>query len=114
MENIDNATRQQVAEFLPAAIQKALNSYHAFMDNGVDTTTAKEFSEHHKAGKVAISHVELLIKMAEWAGIDKGGEEEKLGKILSGARSEIKVFQKTNSDFSEDDPSDEGGEDEAG
>lgn len=63
---ITTNTRAQVAEFLPDAIDRALHSYRAFMAGNVPDD-AKGFSAHHTACKVAIAHVDLLLKLARWA-----------------------------------------------
>lgn len=65
-DKIKTLTRQNVAGFLPDAISKALDSYYIFMDQEVPED-AKGFSAHHGACKVAIAHVELLLKLAKWA-----------------------------------------------
>jgi hypothetical protein len=66
---IEEASRQQIAVFLPDAIAKAIASYHRFMDKTVNEEKAKEFAEHHNACKVAIAHIELLLKLARWADL---------------------------------------------
>lgn len=63
-------TKEQVREFLPDAIKTAFESYRAFMQKDVSTVEPKEFSDHHSACKAAIAHVNLLIKLAEWAEMD--------------------------------------------
>ena len=62
--SIEESTRVQLAEFLPRALKKALASYHEHMDQNVDDEDFC-FSTYHKDAKVAISHVELLIKLAK-------------------------------------------------
>lgn len=70
---IDPLTREQVRAFLPIAITRTLNSYKQFMEKAELTTdhNAKEFSAHHAACKTAISHLELLLKLAQWANLDR-------------------------------------------
>ena len=63
-------TKEQVREFLPGAVQKACASYQEFMQKEVASQDAKDFSAHHNACKVAIAHVNLLLKLAEWAEMD--------------------------------------------
>lgn len=63
---IEAQTRSQIAEILPRAIAKAMESYEDFLENP-DISDAKAFKDHHNACKVAIAHVALLIKLAEWA-----------------------------------------------
>lgn len=92
-DRIEDATRVQVALFLPAAIEKALDSYHAFSDQDIPDD-AKGFSAHHGACKVAIAHVELLLKLARWADIDSdsAGAVDQLAVMLSSAEEEVRRY----------------------
>jgi hypothetical protein len=80
-ERIEEATRKQVAEFLPRAIEKALGSYYDYLENPPEPKPNKKgeiqsetsfFKEYHAAGKVAISHIKLLLDMARWADLPVG------------------------------------------
>jgi hypothetical protein len=73
-KTIEAATREKIAEFLPDALATALSSYHLFSQQEVDTK-AKEFNAHHTACKVAIAHIELLIKLARWAELPDPSDE---------------------------------------
>jgi hypothetical protein len=65
---ITDGTRRQIAGFLPDAIALALTSYHEFSQREPGGTQ-KDFAAHHTACKVAISHIELLIKLAKFADL---------------------------------------------
>lgn len=81
-QKIEGDTRARIAAFLPDAIAKALTSYQLFLEEGAHTD-AKEFKAHHDACKVAIAHVELLIKLAQWADLpDPTAEDINQQKIL--------------------------------
>lgn len=96
---IEQQTREQVAEFLPRAISKALESYHSFMKGEVfgDTapSDAKDFSEAHKAAKVAISHIELLIKLAKWADLPDAAQADDsgLGGLIERGEADVAKFK---------------------
>jgi hypothetical protein len=71
---IEHSTREQIAEFLPEAIRLAVSSYRQFMMTEEDldenaNIKKREFATHHKEAKIAISHIELLIKLAKWADL---------------------------------------------
>ncbi len=91
--SIEDNTREQLAEFLPRALHKALESYHGHMNQDVNSEDFS-FSNFHKDAKVAISHVELLIKLAKW--VDQAGPEEQIPvippDILAMAESDIALF----------------------
>ncbi|HNQ92213.1 MAG TPA: hypothetical protein PKI93_04705 [Alphaproteobacteria bacterium] len=94
---IEETTRAQVAEFLPRAISKALQSYHEFMEGTAFGEEAKEFSDAHKAAKVAISHIELLIKLAKWAdlpdaAIESKGELDEFSNLMNRAEGDVKDY----------------------
>lgn len=65
---LEDTSRAHIARFLPQAIGKALESYHSFMGQDVPDD-AKGFSAHHTAAKVAIAHIDLLLKLARWADV---------------------------------------------
>jgi hypothetical protein len=83
-QKIEGDTRARIAAFLPDAIAKALTSYQLFLEEGAHND-AKEFKAHHDACKVAIAHLELLIKLAQWADLpDPTAEGHNHQKMLEG------------------------------
>lgn len=101
---IEDMTRQQIAAFLPDAIRLAIESYRAHM---IQQATDKTFSDHHKAAKVAISHIELLIKLARWADLpDKkelaAEEAADLAQLMASAEAEIDAYQEDESGQEQD------------
>lgn len=77
---IEGASRAQIAHFLPDAIAAALRSYQTFSEREV-TGEPKDFKDHHTACKVAIAHVELLLKLARF--VDVPGANANDAAILS-------------------------------
>ncbi|MEK7802428.1 MAG: hypothetical protein AAB276_08245 [Pseudomonadota bacterium] len=71
---IQEKSRQQIAIFLPAAIEKAINSYRLYVEK---EELDGEFSDRHKAAKIALAHIELLIKLAKWADLPDADIEDK-------------------------------------
>lgn len=85
---IEDLSRSQIAAFLPDAIRAALTSYQKFSNKKV-SDEEKEFKDHHNACKVAISHIDLLLKLARWADLPDGALADKNGqKILVAAITE--------------------------
>ena len=70
-ENLDEESRRKIAQFLPEALETAIESYHAFSkftaEQDDKKSPAKEFYDHHNACKVAIAHIDLLLKLAKYA-----------------------------------------------
>ncbi len=86
-DKIEYAGREQIATFLPDAIAKALTSYHRFADNSIPDDP-KGFSAHHGACKVAIAHVELLLKLARWADLPDADSEDQNTQVILSAMME--------------------------
>lgn len=74
---IKDQTREQIAAFLPEALRVALNSYQKFSNAGPEKDDKASFKDHHVSCKAAIAHIELLIKLANWADIPQGKMEDK-------------------------------------
>lgn len=95
-QTIEDATRQHLAAFLPDAISQALKSYYRFAQQD-PLPEPKEFSDHHKACKVAIAHIELLIKLAKWADLphkDAGTPNDQviLDGMVEKAQEELSAY----------------------
>ncbi len=56
--------RTTLLRYLPAAFDKTLSAYKKFSSQPQDQE-ASEFKKHHDACKIALSHVQELIKIAE-------------------------------------------------
>lgn len=54
-----------LAEELPRAIERALESYADFSARSFPLD-AKEYDAHHKACKAALAHLDALTKMVKW------------------------------------------------
>ena len=92
---IEHSTREQIAEFLPEAIMLAVSSYRGHMSKKIDED---KFESHHKQAKVAISHIELLIKLAKWADLPdttllSDANALYLQGLMSKAEAEIEAYE---------------------
>jgi|GEM_PF-285553 len=90
--------RTQFSGVLPSLIQSTTHSYEAFTTLEVPED-AKGFAAHHAACKAALSHVELLTKLARWAENTEEGaaptlsEDEEIAGLLAGARAALKELE---------------------
>lgn len=86
-------TKNQIAEFLPGALDKAMNSYQSFMErenSEEDEEQKLTFKQHHEAAKVALAHIELLMKLAERAGLDvDDNRAEDIMRMIGNAQIEV-------------------------
>lgn len=94
-DQIQNLTQEQIKEFLPATLRKALSSYREFVEKE-DFATNDGFSKDHTACKVAISHIELLIKLGRLAYAGEGEAEDPENKIA--AMQDYETFLNNTSD----------------
>ncbi len=85
---IEEKNREQIAAFLPDAIRRALTSYEAFSGNEVSVQEANAFKDHHNACKVAIAHIELLLKLARWADLPDETAANKNDQVILAAMME--------------------------
>lgn len=97
-KKIEDDTRKRIAAFLPDAIARALTSYHEFSKRNTGDD-AKKFTEHHSACKVAIAHIELLIKLAKWADLPDARAENHnqqivLAAMIQEAEGELQAYRK--------------------
>jgi len=90
--------RNQLSAALPSLIQSTTQSYEVFSNADVPED-AKGFSAHHAACKAALSHVELLTKLARWAENTEEdkvvtlSEDEEIAGLLAGARAALKELE---------------------
>lgn len=98
MPQIEARTREDIAAFLPGAIQSALASYISFsMDQATtpnEKQTSKEFKDHHDACKIAIAHLKLLIDLAKWADLPTPEMQDEvqqshLAALINAANAEL-------------------------
>ena len=90
---IEAMSREQIARFLPDALDKAIVSYQGFMAEAAGTDP-KAFAAHHGACKAAIAHIELLLKFARWADLPDAqaanhGNQIVLAAIMQEAEEEL-------------------------
>lgn len=94
---IQNDARLRIARILPDAIARALTSYQNFLQQSVPAD-AKEFAAYHNACKVAIAHIELLIKLARWAELpdataENHNEQILLAAMMQEAEGELREYK---------------------
>lgn len=93
MPKIEMRSRKAIAEFLPEALNTAIASYQLFSDKA-DLEDPTKFKSHHDACKVAIAHIQLLIKLAQWAdlpdpSIEGEVDRQDLVNLIKSAQGEI-------------------------
>ena len=98
-EKIQKETREQIARFLPDAIARALTSYFEFSTSETEEKDSKKFAAHHTASKAAISHIELLLKLAKLAELPDAAAENHnnqivLAAMVQEAREELDKYNK--------------------
>jgi 3-dehydroquinate dehydratase len=80
--------RAQIAETLPQALDKAIASYHEFM-NEPNGQKSNDFKNHHVACKAALAHIELLLKLAQMVDVEMDDKINHLEDLFKNARAEL-------------------------
>ncbi len=70
-----DSLRTAIARLVPEAMERAVGSYRDFVTVEVPLE-AKEFKDHHTAGRTALVHLESLLRLARWAALPAAGEDE--------------------------------------
>lgn len=88
--------RAAIAAALPQAIETAIESYQSFAEEEATKApayTPQEFKAHHDACKVAIAHIELLLKLGKIAGAPQEGKvDETLRAQLHLSMAEVQNY----------------------
>ncbi len=112
MTEIQETTCTQITKFLPNALGHAITTYQRFVEcfdknpeekpeDGNHLDDAKIFKARHDACKVAIAHIELLLKLADkvmkegGAGRDEGDELSQIALIamIENAAAEVERYK---------------------
>lgn len=96
---LEDGTRRSVAAFLPYAVTHITDTYKAFMAADMSEDDSKKFAAKVNAGKVALAHLELLLKLAkllEGGGAVQEGDAERHSSLLEQARAEIMELERLN------------------
>lgn len=101
-KRIKDDLRMQIIQFLPEALDKALMSYRLFASQ-LRYKKTTDFKAHHDAGKVALAHVELLLKLAKWVEpeLSKSKRDHdviNLEEMIVNARQEVRRHNKMRGD----------------
>lgn len=81
--------RRGLACRFPGQLDEVMEGYLSFSGRAPKEGEPKDFAAHHGACKAALAHLDLLLKLAEWA--EKGAEAEALvpETLIAQARAAI-------------------------
>lgn len=94
-QKVTRAMRQEIASLIPKIVKKAFRSYETFMVTPPDVEEAKKFTAHYTACKLALSHLEMLIKLLEQltAHLEKAERESDLALLLERAQKDVDTYK---------------------
>jgi len=99
----DGKIRRQIRDFIEEALSASITSYRTFMDGSMDKTKRDDFEKNHKAGNIALAHIETLMELAAVADIpDEDGYGMELSLLLQEASVEIDKFREEQKEERED------------
>jgi hypothetical protein len=85
----EDKARSEITDILEETIDRAVTSYYCFAKKIFKEEESKDVTEYHKSCKVALAHLDLLIKLARWA--DKTGMDE--APDIDEARKDFEAYQ---------------------
>lgn len=101
MPNLEARVRDQIKDFLPAALTRALSAYKHFSSQKAENKDDPvDFKKHQEACKVAVAHIQLLIKLAKMVREfepetnpqqNETNEQDMLQTLIENAQAELKI-----------------------
>ncbi len=92
-----NTPSKQIADFLPKALEISIEKYHDFLNEKHNDVT--DFKKRQEACKVAIAHIQLLIKLVTTsepaAPQSTEIEREALQEIMRKAHAEVEEYNRS-------------------
>lgn len=86
--------KEQLLLLLPVAIEKVTQSYRGLIEILADGGESKDVSARHAAGKAAIAHLELLLKLGtrlEKESVEEDNEHDQVS-LMNMAHQEVAAF----------------------
>ncbi len=101
----DKIINNYVQEFLPKILERIVESLDEFTQYGrdendeTDITKNKNFIDYHKAIKISLSNIELLLKFLKTQdmAVDSFSETGKIRRLLKQAQAEVIQHLEDNS-----------------
>lgn len=80
-ENLTPDVQDQITDFLPKALENAIKSYDTFLtqkeQSNAENAESDDFRKHHDACKVALVHIELILKLVKSAEAEGSVEDKR-------------------------------------
>lgn len=98
------AVREKLVDFLPTALERALDIYRSFMKMKEHETDNLEYQDAQKvkdtfeACRAIVAHIEALTKLAKWADLPDAGAPQEgeaapdLASLMVRAQAEVNTF----------------------
>lgn len=96
----EDKARSEITDILEETIDRAVTSYYCFAKKIFKEEESKDVTEYHKSCKVALAHLDLLIKLARWA--DKTEAREEGDKTLTEAQAEFMTYKQQQTGLEDD------------
>lgn len=82
---VDICLQQKIADFLPVALQQLIKSCEVFLSNFQGHSDEEQFINDHKAFKLALSNIEILMKLAKYGEQPEAESNAQLETLLDQA-----------------------------
>jgi len=95
-DNMNETIRSAMTGAMTDALAWALASYVQFSKEKPGEVESKEFAAQHTAAKVALAHIELIVKLADKVGLpdhkaENHNQQIVLAAMLQEAHEEVQV-----------------------
>src|SRR5688572_8136196 len=90
-DKIEAVTRKRVAKLVIPLFNKAIRGYQDLLNlNPKDFASDKSYKNYYDCCKAALSHLQLIIKLAEWAAtpVESGYSAKGIDRLIQVAQAE--------------------------
>lgn len=98
MIELRKTMRERMVEFLHKALDEAIASYELFRDALDQLDDSGLFKTHHESCKMAIAHIQHLLKLANKMEVPESADTETtdaaLAEMIERAKAEVEAYNR--------------------
>lgn len=101
---MDDGVRAHIRALIAPVLERMAEEYRIFAESDPDEKDAKRFAARHAAGRAALAHIDLLLRLARWAEA-KGSSDETDSETQSLLRdAQAALAELAEDDFEQEEP----------
>lgn len=88
---MDEAARAHIRALIAPVLERTAEEYRVFAESDPDEKEAKRFAARHAAGRAALAHIDLLLRLERWAAIPEtsADTDAETQSLLNDARAAL-------------------------